>query len=220
MDTQRANFRVIPLTAVNLSPIITGTAYTYNNTTGVVSSITFAASWDHDDVKVGDTFIDITGGGKATITAVNTTDDEFTIAAGLSAQFDGDSFQIHQNPNSNTALIAANDRKLYSLNSTLDYVPDELIWRVSFIGGTSPTATVQWYGWCTTLRKWVVIDSSVVASSGAYTVALGLEASGELDTTVTTNHPYVWPYVSALGGTPVKVYLCHRPKYASASNKS
>jgi hypothetical protein len=221
MQTQRANFKTISLTAANTNPIISGTAYTYNSTTGVISSVTFSGGRTIDaDVQVGDTLIDVSTGGKTTITAINTDDDEFTIASGLSADFNGGDFRIHQNPNSNTALISAANRKIYSVASNVDLVPDSLIWRIFFVGGTSPTATIQWYGWIPSLLVWAVLDASVTASAGGYTVSLAMEADGPRDSTVTKNAPDVYPYVSALGGSPAKAFIAFRAQYMSGSNQN
>jgi hypothetical protein len=213
METQRANFKTIGITAANTLPIISGTGYTYNNTTGVISSITYSGSRTIADVKVGDTAIDVSTGGKATITAVNVDDDEFTIAAGLSASFNGADFQIHQNPNSNTALIAAADRSIYSVNSKASIVPDTLIYRLYFVGGTSPTATLQWYAWHTGLKVWVTVGASGNVAAGGNTATLAIEGSLE-----SSNDPYVYPYVSALNNSPAKCFISWRTKYISAAS--
>lgn len=73
-----------------------GSAYTYNNGTGVISAITFTKG-TINSVDVGDVIAD---DGAATtytkITAVNKTTGTITIASGLSATYNGGGFKIYK----------------------------------------------------------------------------------------------------------------------------
>lgn len=142
----------LALAAANKSPIFSGTTYTYNNATGVVTP-TYAVG-DHASIAAGDVLVDISTGASALISAGGVA--TFTVQSGLSALFDGADFEVHRLPSNVTGSR--------NLGGGFDHPPKTLYWRCRRVGTGAQTATFQWYVWLPSVRRWSIVGSTVTVT--------------------------------------------------------